>query len=195
VIVGHSWSGTVAPALALDHPDVTGAVVVLSGVTFVWPGGYSGWYDRLTASWAARLAARTVAVPIGLLFFRSAARKTFSPQPVPRGFLDRAFIPLMFRPTTFHANARDFAAMRAAVERQSRRYHEIAVPLTVIAGDGDEIVWTDLHSRSLVREVPGAELVVLPGVGHMPHYARPDVVLPAIDAMAARIRPAEAPSP
>jgi pimeloyl-ACP methyl ester carboxylesterase len=190
VVAGHSWSGAVVPHFGLDHTDVTGALFILSGVTHPWPGGYISWYDRLTASPLGWLFARTLAIPIGRLLFRSAARKSFSPQPVPPGFLEKAFIPLVLRPAAFHANSRDIAVLHSAVTRQSARYGEIRLPATVMGGDRDEIVWTDLHSRSFARDVAGAELIVLPGVGHLPQYARPELVLAAIEALAERVAPA-----
>jgi pimeloyl-ACP methyl ester carboxylesterase len=161
-------------------------------VTHPWPGGYISWYNRLTASPLGWLFARTLAIPIGRLLFRSAAQKSFSPQPVPPGFLDKAFIPLVLRPAAFHANSRDIAVLHDAVTRQSARYGEIRLPATVMGGDRDEIVWTDLHSRSFARDVAGAELIVLPGVGHLPQYARPELVLSAIEALAERVAPARA---
>jgi pimeloyl-ACP methyl ester carboxylesterase len=96
----------------------------------------------------------------------------------------------VLRPGAFHANARDIAVLHDAVTRQSARYGEIRLPAVVMGGDRDEIVWTDLHSRSFARDVAGAELVVLPGVGHLPQYARQDLVLSAIEALAGRVAPA-----
>jgi pimeloyl-ACP methyl ester carboxylesterase len=56
----------------------------------------------------------------------------------------------------------------------------------VSSGDADAIVWTNLHSRSLEREIPGAKLIILPGVGHMPHHAAPELVAREIEAVAER---------
>jgi pimeloyl-ACP methyl ester carboxylesterase len=195
VMVGHSWSGAVVPHFGLDHTDVAGALFILSGVTHPWPGGAIAWYERLTASRLGWLFSRTLAIPIGLMLFRSAAQKSFSPQPVPPGFLEKAFIPLLLRPAPFHANSRDIAVLHDAVTRQSARYGEIRLPTVVMGGDRDEIVWTDLHSRSFAREVAGAELIVLPGVGHLPQYARPDLVIAAIEALARRVARARAGAP
>lgn len=192
VVVGHSWSGSIVPNLGLDHADVTGALLFLAGVTHPWPGGAIAWYNRLSASWLGWLFTWTLTTPVGLLFFHSAARKTFAPQDLPPDFLDKARIRLLFRPQVFHANARDIGVLHGAVTEQSSRYSGIRIPVVAMGGDADEIVWTDLHSRSLAREVPGAELVVLPGVGHMPHYARPDLVVAQIDALAGRLAPARA---
>jgi len=192
VVVGHSWSGTIVPYFALDHADVTGAIVVLSGITSPWPGGYVGWYRRLIDSWFGRLMFRTLAVPVVLVLRPWMKRKTFRPQPPSPGIVTNGFIPLAFRPRAYEANMQDFAVMYQAVERQRARYRDIRLPTLVIAGDSDEIVWTDLHSRAFVREVPGAELLLMPGIGHMPQYADQETVLVAIEALAERIGSARA---
>jgi pimeloyl-ACP methyl ester carboxylesterase len=106
---------------------------------------------------------------------------------MPADFPERAHLGLLLRPDAMLANGRDVAVLYAAVERQSRRYGEIRVPSIAIGGDADNVVWTHLHSRSFARDVPCAELVVLPGIGHMPQYVRGDVVRQKIDAMADRM--------
>jgi pimeloyl-ACP methyl ester carboxylesterase len=187
VIVGHSWSGTIVPHFALDHTDVAGAIVVLSGITTPWPGGYIGWYRRLIESWASWLWFRTLAVPILLVLRPLMKKKTFWPQQPPEGIVTKGFIPLAFRPRAYEVNMQDFAVMYRAVKRQCARYKDIRVPTLVIAGDADEIVWTDLHSRAFARAVPGADLLLMPGIGHMPQYANQKTVLAAIEALAERI--------
>lgn len=190
VIVGHSWSGTIAPHFALDHTDVAGAIFLLSGITSPWPGGYIGWYRRLIDSWAGWLLLRTLAVPILLMLRPQMKKKTFWPQAAPRGIVKKGFIPLAFRPGSYEANMQDFAVMYDAVLRQSVRYRDIRLPTMIVAGDSDEIVWTDLHSLSFAREVPGSELILMPGIGHMPQYADQETVIAAIEALAERVAPA-----
>ncbi len=192
VMVGHSWSGTIVPNFALDHQDVAGAILILAGITTPWPGGYIGWFRRLIGSWAGRLLVRTVALPITLVLRPWMKRKTFWPQPAPPGIVKKGFIPLAFRPRAYEANMQDFAVMYHAVLSQSSRYGEIRMPAVVVAGDRDEIVWTDLHSQAFVHAVPGAELVLMPGIGHMPQYADGQTVLSAIEALAERIALARA---
>ena len=190
VMVGHSWSGTIVPRFALDHSDVAGGIVVLAGITTPWPGGYIGWYRRLIDSRVGWLWFRTLAVPILLVLRPWMKKKTFWPQRPPRGIVTKGFIPLAFRPRAYEVNMQDFAVMYDGVLRQSGRYKDIRLPTLVIAGDADEIVWTDLHSRCFAREVPGAELILMPGIGHMPQYADQETVLSAIEALAERVAPA-----
>jgi pimeloyl-ACP methyl ester carboxylesterase len=190
VIVGHSWSGTIVPHFALDHRDVTSAILVLAGITTPWPGGTTGWFRRFIASWAGWIMMRTLALPITLAMRPWMKRKTFYPQPAPPGIVRKGFIPLAFRPRAYEANMHDFAVMYDGIAKLSPRYGDIRMPVVVVAGDCDEIVWTDLHSRAFAQSVPGARLILMPGIGHMPQYADQETVLSAIEALAERVAPA-----
>jgi pimeloyl-ACP methyl ester carboxylesterase len=193
VVVGHSWSGALATNLALDHRDRVAGLVLISPVTHPWPGGSISWYyGAVNRPWLGRLLTRVLTTPAGLLLTGPTTAAVFAPQAPPAGYIERAAIPLVLRPSTFEANAADVAALYGFVTAQSRRYGDIAVPTTIVSGDADAIVWTHLHSRALEREIPGARLVVLPGVGHMPHHAAPDLVVREIEALAARAGPGTA---
>jgi 3-oxoadipate enol-lactonase len=51
----------------------------------------------------------------------------------------------------------------------------IAVPTLVVHGDADHVL-PPAHGRALADGVPGAELVVLPGMGHLPRPAEWDTI-------------------
>ena len=186
IVVAHSWAGSILPNLALDHSDVVAGTVYLAPVTHPWPGGGIAWYFGPAArSWLGWLMTRTVTTPAGVLALDAVTRAVFAPQEPPPDYADKARVPLVLRPSAFQANAQDVAGLYAAVTAQHARYRDIRVPTVIVSGDADTIVWTDVHSRGLAREVPGARLIVLPGVGHMPHHAAPDLVIAEIDRLAA----------
>ena len=147
------------------HDDVLGAsgegrvvgdltiILVLAGVTQPWPGGETGWFRRIVASALGEFLAWTLAVSLGLLLSRATAGLIFQPQERPPGFLEKARVKLVYRPLVLKANAEDIAALHGAMARQSPRYREIRLPVTVIGGDADAIVWTDLHSRAFAQAV------------------------------------------
>jgi pimeloyl-ACP methyl ester carboxylesterase len=192
VVVGHSWSGSILPNLALDHREVTAAILDMSGATHPWPGGKVDWYYSMATSWVGWLFTRTITTPVGLVLFRTAVSSSFQPQAMPADFPEKARLPLIFRPHVFDANAQDVAGLYRAVEEQSPRYAQIRVPTTIIGGDADTIVWTNLHSRAFAAAVPGARLIILPGIGHMPQYAEPDLVIREIEALAEKVAPVPA---
>ena len=187
IVVGHSWSGAVVPNLALDHQDVTGAVMILSGVTHPWPGGKISWYYAPATSWLGWVFTRTITTPLGAMLLGPMTNAVFLPQQAPEGYAEAARIAVVLRPAVFQANAEDVAGLHEAVTAQSPRYPGIRVPAVIIGGDADRIVWTDLHARSFAREVPGAKLIVLPGIGHMPHHVASERALAEIDGLAARL--------
>ena len=59
----------------------------------------------------------------------------------------------------------------------------------VIAGEIDTTVWTRIHSRPFAAAVPGAKLIVLPGVGHMVQNAVPELVVAEIETMIGGLAP------
>jgi pimeloyl-ACP methyl ester carboxylesterase len=65
----------------------------------------------------------------------------------------------------------------------------LKVPVTIITGTQDKIVDFGQSQLGAPERAgsAGSELQLEPGVGHMTHYAHPDKVIEAIDAIAARV--------
>ncbi len=188
VVVGHSWGGAVTPNLALDHTDVTGAILQLAAVTHPWPGGAISWYYHPAASFLGWLFTRTLAIPVGWLLVDATAagrlRAAAAAAGLRGGCPDR---PRAAPAASSRPMRRTWPGSTEPSPSRAARYRDIRIPATVIGGDADRIVWTDLHSRSFARDVAGAKLVVLPGIGHMPHHAMPELVAAEIEALAAAI--------
>jgi pimeloyl-ACP methyl ester carboxylesterase len=183
ILVVHSWSGALGARMALDYPALVAGLVMLAPVTHPWRGGV-GWYNNaVTTPVIGPLLAYTVTLPLGLLIAEASARDVFLPQIMPDGFVRNTATPLLLRPREFLANAYDLVTLKAAVAAQAPRYAAIEAPITVISGDVDKTVSTNIHSRPFVAAAPNAKLIVLPGVGHMVQNAVPDLVIAEIDAM------------
>jgi len=172
----------------VTRPDKVAGLVFVAPATHPWPGGVTWYYTVSTLPVLGRLFAWTLALPIGALLLRPAAAGVFHPEPMPPAYPEVARIALVLRPETFLANARDVADLKANVTALAPRYPEIAVPTAVVTGDADTVVLPAIHSEGLVRDIAGAELVLLPGAGHMPHHTRPEAVVAAITRVAAAAR-------
>jgi len=144
----------------------------------------------VTTPLIGRLLAHTVTLPLGLLLTGPGARNVFLPQLMPDGFLHDSATLLLLRPREFLANARDLVTLKQAVIAQAPRYGEIKLPVTIIAGDVDKTVSTEIHARAFARAVPQTRLVVLEGVGHMVQQAVPERVIAEIEAMMAEVKSA-----
>jgi pimeloyl-ACP methyl ester carboxylesterase len=192
IFVVHSWAGALGARIALDYPHAVAGLVMLAPVAYPWPGAI-GRYNRLIATPViGPLFAYTVTLPLGLLLAEPGARGVFLPQTMPDGFVRNTATPLLLRPREFIANARDLVTLKAAVAEQAPRYAEIKAPVTIITGDADKTVSTNIHSRPFAAAAANAKLIVLPGVGHMIQQAAPDLVIAEIEAMIGAIPPGAA---
>jgi pimeloyl-ACP methyl ester carboxylesterase len=183
LIVGHSWGGALLPAMAINHPARVAGLVMLAPVTHRWNGGVA-WYHNLGAvPVVGSLFAHTLALPTGILMLNPGARGAFLPQAMPDDYVRATALPLLLRPREFLANAWDMSTLKAAVIAQMPRYAEIKVPVIILHGDVDKSVYLTTHSQNFVKAVPHAELIVLPGIGHLVQNAATEQVVAAIEQL------------
>jgi pimeloyl-ACP methyl ester carboxylesterase len=186
LVAGHSWGTMVALAMALEVPDFVRGLVLLSG--YYYPS------LRLDAPVMAPPAIpvfgdilRYTVLPLLMrLSFPLTAKRMFSPQPVPRRFRELPVWRLL-SPKSLRATGAEAALMAPSALMLSRRYPELKVPVSLISGTRDKMVDFGHNSERLHERLPGSELQIEPSVGHMTHYAHPEQVMQAIDAMAAQV--------
>ncbi|WP_027575918.1 alpha/beta fold hydrolase [Bradyrhizobium sp. WSM1743] len=192
ILVVHSWSGALGARIALDHPHRVAGLVMLAPVTHPWRGGVGRYNELIAMPVIGPLLAYTITLPLGYVLAESGARNVFLPQTMPDGFVKDSATPLLLRPREFIANAYDLVTLKESVAAQVARYGEISVPVTVIAGEPDKTVRTDVHARPFAATVRNAKLIVLPDLGHMVQNAVPDLVKAEIETMIGNIAPAQA---
>lgn len=188
IVVGHSLGGAYACALAIGHPALVEGLVLIAPVTHPWPGGVA-WYYRLAAPpVVSRLFTETLTLPLGLLLMNRAIAGVFSPQTPTAGHAGRTRARLALRPSAFRANAGDVRNMKRFLFAQAPRMPEIVAPTAIVTGDRDGVVLAHIHARGAARDIPGARLTILPGVGHAPHHVAGEAIVAAILETAERAR-------
>ena len=95
---------------------------------------------------------------------------------------------LVLRPGHRRATAADTAFLIPSAGRLAARYAELTMPVTIVAGTDDEVVFFDSHARRLHGALPGSRLIGVPGAGHMIHHSALDVVARAIESAGAPAR-------
>ena len=189
IVLGHSWSGALATAYTLSYPESVSGLMLLSPVTHPTIESV-GWYAPiLTTPVVGSLFTRFLMLPLGRILTAPGVRAVFAPQQAPANYVERAAVVLLLRPGELTANAEDLAGIKAFVAAQAPRYGEIKAPTTVVSGDADGIVSYRLHTEMIAPMLPNGTLIVLPGIGHMPHHVAADAVIKAIDELAARQTP------
>ena len=187
IVLGHSWSGSLALALALDHPKRVSGLVLAAPVAMPFPPrtGTLPWYWRLALKPpVAWVLSRTIGPPLALAFLDKASRNVFQPQAEATDYLERARAALVLRPHTLLANVQDLVGLPEALAVQSPRYGTLKVPTVVVSGEADPVVKSALQAMPLAKAIPGARLVLLPGIGHMLHYVAADALAEAVAQLA-----------
>ena len=187
IIFGHSWAGALALALALDHPERVSALALAAPVAMPMPDRMPDlpWYWQLAVKPpVAWLLSRTVGPPLAQRFLPEAARRVFQPQTAMPDYAETARTALVLRPATLLANVQDLLGLPAALAAQSPRYGEIRVPTLVMSGAADPIVRSEAQAEPLARAIPGAHLVLLPGIGHMLQYVAAERVADEVTQLA-----------
>ena len=185
IVLGHSFGGAVALAWALERPESIAGIVMDGGVSNEWEGGVGGFYNNTAAPLGGALVVPMLTAFATDAYIANTIQAIFRPQPVPEGYTDYIGARISARRETLRANGRQVHGLKPHIVEMVPHYGGIDIPVEIIHGDQDTIVPLDVHSIPLSKQIPGANLVVLEGVGHMPHHAAPDVVVAAIDRAAA----------
>ncbi len=186
VVVGHSYGGAVSLAWVLNHSEQVRGLVMLAGVSNEWPGDLGSWYT-ITNSWLGRnLLIPTASALASRKRIEDTTAGIFEPNAVPEGYLDHMGVALSKNKTILHATTQQVNGLKPEIIKMEARYPSISMPVEIVHGDRDTTVPLDVHGRVLVTQVPGANLTVLEGVGHMPQHIAEAQVIAAIKRAAKR---------
>jgi pimeloyl-ACP methyl ester carboxylesterase len=192
IVVVHSLAGVLGLAMALAAPAFTRALVLLAPVSHPWPGGVDWRYTLAATPWLGWLFRRLIVLPAGLMTMQGGVRSVFAPNPTPADYIDATKLPLVLRPAHFLANSEDVVDLKACVAALAPRYGEIRAPTAIVTGDSDGVVYAHIHSLGCARDIPGATLRRLEGIGHSPHHSAPEDVIAAILEVERRAKAGEA---
>ena len=180
VVLGHSWGGAVAMAYGLDYPDEVQGVVDLSGATHPWTGPTS-WLNTLPSiPVAGPIAVNLLLAPLSHFLVEPSIVATFRPNPPTADYRKLGAVDLILRGNNFSTNALNSVNLRQFNAVQAKRYPDFKPRLIILTGADDPIVPSWNHAQRLKAQLPDAELIELPGIGHMPHHIAPDQVIGAI---------------
>lgn len=186
VIVGHSFGGAIAAALAIRHPDKVAGLVFLSPAVYPWEGGVAWYYDAAAVPVTGPLFSTFIAPPIGLAAIDRATRAVFWPNQPPANYIRETRALQALRPAAFRHNAMEVAALSDWAKTASVNYRRIKAATVIITGDADKIVSPIVHARHLARDIAGSKLVVVRNLGHKSDYVASDLAIEAIRKVAGR---------
>jgi pimeloyl-ACP methyl ester carboxylesterase len=186
LVMGQSYGGGVALAWAVHHPDNLAGLIPVAAASNPWDTPLSRFYKITSSTWGSIFAVPllTAWVPVG--YVDNTLASIFAPDAVPDGYGAHVGTGLSLRRSALRANAQQRKSILDEIKAQVPLYGTISVPVEILHGTGDDTVSPKIHSEVLVTQIKGANLILLDGIGHMPHHAATDQVIAAIDRAAMR---------
>ena len=186
IVAGQSLGGAIMLAWAVSRPDNIAAAVSISGVAYPWKGNLDALTNSLAHPFIGPILSRLVAAWISTEYVGKSLNETFKPQKLLTGYAEHIGIPLILRPSSIMANARQRKTLKGDLRMIADQYASLTVPIEIVHGDSDTIVPLHVHSKRLAEDVKNANLVTLEGIGHMPQHISHDAVIAAIHRAASR---------
>jgi pimeloyl-ACP methyl ester carboxylesterase len=125
----------------------------------------------------------TVSPWLGRIFMLLLKRAMFSPAPIPLRFRADYSGAMALRPSQIRATSVDGALMIPSALSLRRHYDKLPMPVAIMAGKGDKVVFAR-QARRLQARIPGSTLRIIESVGHMLHHAAPQLVAEAVRQVA-----------
>ncbi|GAB4537009.1 MAG: alpha/beta hydrolase [Ruegeria sp.] len=186
IVAGQSYGGSVALAWAVTRPQDISALVLIAPAAVPWETPLDSFNRVSSTAWGSAVLLPLITAFVPNWYVEKALDTVFEPQEAPEGYA-RHFGPgLTLRRASMHANAKQRANLLDEITDLEARYPEISVPTEIVHGTADTTVGLDWHSRRLRDRIPGAELIELQGIGHMPQVVAAPEVAAAIARAAHR---------
>lgn len=186
IVAGQSFGGSVTMAWAVARPDNIAAAVSIAGATHTWEGELAPLTAYLAHPFFGPILSHLASAWVSRDYVAENVRSAFTPQDELEGYAEHLGTPLILRPATLMANARQRDTLKEDIRAIVPQYAALNLPLEIVHGDADPVVSHLIHSERLVEDVKDANLVVLKGMGHMPQHLAHDAVIDAIDRAATR---------
>jgi pimeloyl-ACP methyl ester carboxylesterase len=169
-VAGNSMGGGVAWLLASRHPQRVSALVLVDA---------SGW-PAPTPSKPPPLAFRLLQTPAGVFVLKHFETRAITTEALKANFVDKSLVTPAFvtrwAETHRAPGHRDILmSLRPGPHGRASEavLARITAPTLVLHGAKDAVIPPDA-GRKFATAIPGAQLIVYPGVGHMPQWEAPD---------------------
>ena len=185
--VGHSLGGAVALAAALTTPEKVAGLALIAPLTVYSPQIAPEFRPLYIRSPRLRkFMARTYAIPAAVKATEQTLDFVFGPQKPPDDYAVGGAALTGVRPSHFYATSTDLVSLEQDMPSVEARVGEIRVPAAVLFGTSDRVLDYKRHGLSMEKRLPGCEVRLLDGVGHMVQYSAPEATANFIKSLAAR---------
>jgi len=179
VLVGHSWGGSLALAYAVKYPKELSAIVLLA------PAAYSdGGPDQFLRAVLKTPVIGDVSLTLGRVILgehllKKELARAFYPDSVPDEYLRRASSSWL-QHKQVRAILEDEYILDKDLEKISKHYAEISIPVVIVTGDHDKVVSPKHNAYRLKTSIAQSKLIELKNSGHQVPQTHPESIYNAL---------------
>jgi len=182
VIVGHSWGGALALDYALDYPNEVSAIVLLAPAAYPDGGGDQFLRKVIEAPVIGDVSLTVGRLVLGKHLLKKELSKAFYPETVPAEYLRHASSEWLGHKQV-RAFIHDEYSLNKDLEKISKHYSEIRIPVVIVTGDQDRVVSAKDNAYHLKTSIAQSQLIELKNTGHQIPQTHPESIYSAINSI------------
>ncbi|MHB2206574.1 alpha/beta fold hydrolase [Methylobacterium sp. CM6257] len=172
-----------AIALGLKYPEAVRGLILEGGYNYQSVRADAVMMSGPVVPLFGDVLRYTLSPLIARLMWPAMVRKKFAPAAVAESFYSFPS-EMAVRPFQLRASSAEAVLMVPDAFAAQDHYGELAMPVAIVAGSGDEVVDIEDQARRFHRENPRSRLHVVEGCGHLVHHTAPTRVMSAVDEVA-----------
>ena len=180
VLVGHSWGGSLALAYAVEYPTELSAIVLLAPAAYSDGGSDQFLRAVLKTPIVGDVSLTIVRVTFGEHLLKKELQKAFYPSAVPEDYLRQASSSWL-RHKQLRSILEDEYSLDKDLEKVSRHYSEISIPVVIVTGDHDKVVSAKHNAYRLKTSIAHSQLIELKQTGHQVPQTHPESIFDAVN--------------
>ena len=167
IVVGHSYGGALALSLALYEEKNIKKLILVNTVSHPWKGD-GVWlpFKIITNPLIGKIFSQTYAMIYGKSVIDRSADDNFPDNKPTPGFVNRVGAELTLRPASLESYALDAINLKSSLSKQYKKYKNLSIPVTILAGKGDRVTPNKTHSFQLHKNIKHSKLIELSNVEH-----------------------------
>ena len=167
IVVGHSYGGALALSLALNEEKNIKKLILVNTVSHPWKGD-GVWlpFKIITNPLIGKIFSQTYAMIYGKSVIDRSADDNFPDNKPTPGFVNRVGAELTLRPASLESYAFDAINLKSSLSKQYKKYKNLNIPVTILAGKGDRVTPNKTHSFQLHKNIKHSKLIELSNVEH-----------------------------
>ena len=167
IVVGHSYGGALALSLALYEEKNIKKLILVNTVSHPWKGD-GVWlpFKIITNPLIGKIFSQTYAMIYGKSVIDRSADDNFPDNKPTPGFVNRVGAELTLRPASLESYALDAINLKSSLSKQYKKYKNLSIPVTILAGIDDRVTPNKTHSFQLHKNIKHSKLIELSNVEH-----------------------------